>query len=167
MAVREGEIASREAMSSRSPMPEQEQPTQEHPWEGQVEDHDVVLSTGFRYIDPDGTHVIRSDEFDLMGLGPSLQEAVDDFEQNLYEYVFHLAMLVEEQQATDRELGVANLLTQRLMQVVINHHRERTAEQPFWKLLLASRRQPERRTREWAEKPGSGVPKNLSTASLA
>jgi hypothetical protein len=56
-------------------------PTEEAPELGRVVAAGVTVSEGLHWVE-DGVHIIRSSEFDLMGQGDDLDEAVADFSRS-------------------------------------------------------------------------------------
>jgi hypothetical protein len=92
-------------------------PTEDSPEEGCVCFFGIALSHGYRFVDEHGTHVIRSDEFDVYGEGDSLKDAIADFVFHARDLHKHLIVVAESDDVTENELRVASLLGQRLLDV--------------------------------------------------
>jgi hypothetical protein len=87
--------------------------TEEAPEHGCLGIFDVILSSANRWME-NGVHVIRSTEFELVGEGESLQDAVQDFVGHAIDYQSYLATLIEREEATEHEIRVAGQLGPRL-----------------------------------------------------
>src|SRR5690242_10933786 len=55
------------------------EPTEQNPRYGVVCYYHVPISAAVRWVDDDGAHVVRSEEFDIYGEGDSLDDALRDF----------------------------------------------------------------------------------------
>jgi hypothetical protein len=73
----------------------------------------VTVSEGLHWLE-DGVHVIRSSEYDLMGQGDDLHEAVRDFVGQAFDLFAYLTAEIEQRDATDHELRMAAVLGSRL-----------------------------------------------------
>ena len=92
-------------------------PTEEAPKVGSITSPDgVLLSQAKRWVE-DGVHVIQSTEFEVMGEGDSLQDAVEDFVRRAIDYHAMLITLVEEQDATEHEQRIAAALGARVVRI--------------------------------------------------
>jgi hypothetical protein len=94
--------------------PPDELPTEENPRFGLVCYYSVPISSAVRWVDDHGTHVVRSDEFDVYGEGDSLREALEDFLGHAEALFDQVADVVKAEDATDRELAIGALLGRRL-----------------------------------------------------
>ena len=99
-------------------------PTEDVPEYGRVTTAGIVLSEAAHWIE-EGAHVIRSSEFELIGEGDDLEEAVRDFVGHALDLVDYLKTEIERGEATEREVRVAGLLGARLGQA----YRQVAAEQ--------------------------------------
>jgi hypothetical protein len=99
-------------------------PTAEAPEYGAYGSHGIVLSEAKRWIEDDGTRVVRSMEFDVWGEGSNWEDALAEFGESLNALFFHLVELAREGRATEDELEIKSVLTQRLANVIEVHDRE-------------------------------------------
>lgn len=91
------------------------EPTETSPEIGQVSSGGVVLSRGERWVEDDGTHVIRSTEFQVVGEGGTLEQAVEIFVDNTFELALYLAELVDDGRATENEREMMSALASRVL----------------------------------------------------
>jgi hypothetical protein len=109
-------------------------PTEDHPERGVIGRGDVVLSKAEHFIDEDGTHVIRSLEFDVSAIADDVDTATSVFIDNADDYCSYLAGLARSGTAVQHELETLGLLTQRLLAL---HEQEREREGDPGSLLAA------------------------------
>jgi hypothetical protein len=94
--------------------------------EGSVMLGPIVLSDARRWVDSDGAHHIQSLEFDLTGSGESLAEAVESFNASAADLLLYLLDLVRGNEATEREIRDAALLSERFTEGARAWQRETT-----------------------------------------
>jgi hypothetical protein len=92
-------------------------PTEDHAEKGYVGLHPVFLSQSERWVEEDGSNVIRSTEFDVFGEGATLDEAVQSFLIALFEFRQMLAGLSQEHRLTDHEAEMLAKLDERVTEV--------------------------------------------------
>lgn len=79
-----------------------------------VGEQEILLSEGVRWLEPDGFHVIKSLEFDVIAGGETMEEAVDKFIANLFDFAVYLGELDER---AENEEDMFHLLAPRLLRV--------------------------------------------------
>jgi hypothetical protein len=130
-------------------------PTEEAPEHGRVVAAGVTVSEGMHWLE-DGVHVIRSSEFDLMGQGDDLDEAVGDFIGRALDLLWYLNGEIERGEATDYEIRLAGVLGARLAQAYgqVSEDREARGKQrePFIALSFG-RRHKRQRLNAWLSHP--------------
>jgi hypothetical protein len=77
-------------------------------------DSKIALSEGVRWVEPDGAHVIRSLEFDVIAGAPTFEEALSRFIDNLYDFAAYLGELEDP---AENEEEMFHRLAPRLVQV--------------------------------------------------
>lgn len=143
--------------------------TQEHPTEAQpsagsamlsIEKHEVVLSAGIWWIEPNGDYVIRSVEFDVAAGGATFKDALAKFIDNVWEFGVYLAELEDR---AENEEAMFDLLAPRLLRV--SHELERRLDsekrRPLISVNLPRRGGSRHDSREWlpsSRQLGSRVP---------
>jgi hypothetical protein len=130
-------------------------PTEEAPDPGRVVAAGVTLSEGMHWLE-DGAHVIRSSEFELIGEGDDLDEAVRSFIGHALDLLAYLTEEIERGEATDHEVRVAGVLGARLAQAYRQVSEDREAQEkqrePF--IALSFRRRHKRqRLNAWLSHP--------------
>jgi hypothetical protein len=130
-------------------------PTEEAPEHGRVVAAGVTVSDGVHWLE-DGVHVIRSSEFDLMGQGDDLDDAVTDFIGQALDLLWYLNGEIERDEATDHEIRLAGVLGARLAQAYRQVSEEREAREkqrePF-RALSFGRRHKRQRLNAWLSHP--------------
>jgi hypothetical protein len=130
-------------------------PTEEAPDLGCVVAAGVTLSEGMHWLE-DGAHVIRSSEFELIGEGDDLDEAVRSFIGHALDLLAYLTEEIERGEATDHEIRVAGVLGSRLAQAYRKVSEDREAQEkqrePFIALSFG-RRHKRQRLNEWLSHP--------------
>lgn len=99
-------------------------PTDENPEYGAYASHGVCLSEAKRWVDEDGTYIVRSLEFDVWGEGSDWQEALTDFGECFRAYVSHLIHLGGDEVATSDEQEQKAKAVARMAEVVQRHDQE-------------------------------------------
>ena len=94
---------------------------------GRVVAAGITLSEGMHWLE-DGAHVIRSSEFELIGEGDDLDEAVRNFVGHALDLLTYLNEEIERGEATDHEVRVAGVLGARLGQAYRQVSEDREAE---------------------------------------
>jgi hypothetical protein len=89
-------------------------PPESDPEAGVVGVANLPLLEAVRWVDTDGIHVVESTECDVSGSGESLWSAIDDLVMNSFSLAAYLASLIREGEATDREIEVHALLSERI-----------------------------------------------------
>jgi len=117
---------------ARSPAPAEDAPEY-----GQVRVGEAVLTAARRWVDDEGTYVIESLEFDIVGLGANWTEAVSNLVDRADDLFDHLADLVPGGQITDTEGQAAALIGRR----VVDFYQAWTRELETY-LEEAARRKP-------------------------
>jgi hypothetical protein len=146
-----------ETSSGRSPVQNVHaaEPDEFNPEEGQLLNHDVVITDAVRWVEPDGTHVFRSTEFDAMGEGSDEESALRMFIENMEDLVSYLADLVRED-PTEHELDAFVLLAQRFIEAQRRHEAESV---PFIRVNFPRRRRPHgKRWRSLHENSSAALP---------
>jgi hypothetical protein len=92
-----------------------ELPTEADPQCGSIGVGDAVLSSAVRWVEDDGTHVVRSLEFDVYGEGETWDEAFSNFMAHADDLLSLLASVKEEGTATEHEEEIGRLLGTRLL----------------------------------------------------
>jgi hypothetical protein len=122
-------------------------PTEDAPEPGRVVAAGATVSEGLHWLE-DGSHVIRSSEFDLMGQGDDLDEAVDDFIGQALDLLWYLNGEIERNEASDYEVRLAGVLGGRLAQAYRRVNEDREAEEkqrePFIALSFGRRHKRQR-----------------------
>lgn len=122
-------------------------PTEEAPELGRVVAAGITLSEGTHWLE-DGAHVIRSSEFELMGEGEDLDDAVRDFIGHALDLVSYLTAEIERGEATDHEIRVAGVLGARLaqayQQVTADREEQDKRREPLIALSLGRRHKRQR-----------------------
>jgi hypothetical protein len=122
-------------------------PTEDAPELGRVVAAGAIVSEGMHWLE-DGVHVIRSSEFDLMGQGDDLDEAVDDFVGEALDLLWYLNGEIERNEASDYEVRIAGVLGARLAQAYrqVSEDRETQEKQrePFIALSFGRRHKRQR-----------------------
>jgi hypothetical protein len=130
-------------------------PTEEAPDLGRVIAAGVTLSDGMHWLEDDA-HVIRSSEFELIGEGDDLDEAVRNFVGHALDLLAYLNEEIERGEATDHEVRVAGVLGARLGQAYRQVSEDREAEgkqrERFIKLSFG-RRHKRQRLNAWRSHP--------------
>ena len=115
----------------------------------------ITLSEGMHWLEG-GAHVIRSSEFELIGEGDDLGEAVRNFVGHALDLLAYLNDEIERGEATDHEVRVAGVLGARLGQAYRQVSEDREAEgkqrERFIKLSFA-RRHKRQRLNAWLSHP--------------
>jgi hypothetical protein len=130
-------------------------PTEEAPDVGRVVAAGVTLSEGMHWLE-DGAHVIRSTEFELIGEGDDLDEAVRNFVGHALDLLAFLNDEIERGEATEHEVRVAGVLGARLGQAYrqVSEDREATAKQRERSTRLSfARRHKRQRLNAWHSHP--------------
>jgi hypothetical protein len=99
-------------------------PTEDNPEYGAYGSHGVCLSEAKRWVEEDGTHIVRSLEFDVWGEGDDWNEALADFGECFRAYLRHLIYLGAEEVATDGEQEQKAKAVARMAEVFLRHDRE-------------------------------------------
>jgi len=130
-------------------------PTEEAPDLGRVVAAGVTLSEGMHWLEDDA-HVIRSSEFELIGEGDDLDEAVRSFIGHALDLLAYLTEEIERGEATDQEVRVAGVLGARLAQAYRQVSEDREAQdkqrEPFIALSFG-RRHKRQRLNAWLSHP--------------
>jgi hypothetical protein len=141
--------------STAATTPDLTAPTEEAPELGHVVAAGVNISEGLHWLE-DGVHVIRSSEFDLMGQGDDLDEAVDSFVGQALDLLWYFNEEIERGEATDHEIRLAGVLGGRLAQAYRHVSEERAGEEkqrePFITLSFG-RRHKRQRLNAWLSHP--------------
>lgn len=104
-------------------MPREQMPTTTHPDSGDISAYGVVVSEAFFWVE-DGIYVIQSSEFDLIGEGDTLEDAVTMFAKNLTGLHNYLADLVSAGDATQDESRIFAMLSKRHLEICKARDRE-------------------------------------------
>jgi len=130
-------------------------PTEEAPDFGRVVAAGVTLSEGMHWLE-EGAHVIRSSEFELIGEGDDLDEAVRSFIGHALDLLAFLTEEIERGEATNHEVRVAGVLGARLAQAYRQVSEDREAQEnqrgPFIALSFG-RRHKRQRLNAWLSHP--------------
>ena len=128
--------------------------TEDAPEFGRVHIFEVTVSEGERWIE-DGVHIIRSTEFELLGQGDSVGEAVEDFIGHAVDYHMYLARLVQENDATEHEARVLGELSRRFVEAYEESRKdsERRDSRLFTLTLNLGRRHSRQRPQHWHPSP--------------
>lgn len=89
-----------------------------------------LLSAAERWIE-DGTHVVRSLEYDLTVEGDDWDDAIQAFIEQSFEYLVLLAELVESGEATPGEHRAFDVLGSRAAKIVADEERRRERRRGF------------------------------------
>lgn len=137
-------------------------PSEANPETGCITDHDVTLSAAERWQE-DGFWVIRSLEFDLIGSGETVQDAVDDFERRFYDLMQLYAELANRGDAAPHEVDRAILMVARISEVIRRHDAE---SKRFFQLNWGrGNNRQQGHGRRWVQK--SLLPEKLAPVSVA
>lgn len=133
-------------------------PTAAHPQAGAIGvvigDHSVQISTVSHWIEDDGTHVFRSDEFDCMAEASDEGEAASKFIENAEDLYRFLDDLVDADRATEAEKLTLIKLSRRFFEVYEACQLEaETARNRRIRNLLGLLRQPRRSQPQWQPQP--------------
>jgi hypothetical protein len=124
-----------------------------------VGDHEIVLSEGARWIEPDGEHVIRSLEFDVIAGAPTFSDALSKFIDNIWDFVAYLAELED---LAENEMEMFHRLAPRLIRVSRELERvESRRKRPLVSVNLRRRRRSRKDVRGWhpsSRQRGSRLP---------
>lgn len=151
-------------MTDREANVVREHPTEAEPSVGSaalsIEDQEVVLSEGVWWIEPNGDYVIRSVEFDVVAGGPTFQDTLAKFIDNVWEFGVYLAELEDR---AENEEEMFHLLAPRLLRISRELERclEAKEHRPFISVNLPRRGRSRHDSREWlpsSRQLGSRVP---------
>lgn len=92
-------------------------PVEDDPEFGFVLAFGFPVSIAARWETDQGTHVVSSLEFDIVGEGPDLSNAVQHFGEVAYDLADYLDQLRGSREATDYELEVLDVLGGRLIEL--------------------------------------------------
>lgn len=132
--------------------PKDRTPTEAEPETGAVTFHigveEVVLSEGVRWIEPDGCHVFRSLEFDVVAGARTFEEALSKFIDGIFEFAVYLGELEDP---AENEEEMLHQLAPRLFRMSREVERclESDRKRPLVSLNLRSRRHGREDVREW------------------
>jgi hypothetical protein len=139
-------------------------PTEANPETGRarlrVGDQDIVLSDGMRWVEPDGEHVIRSLEFDVIAGGRTFEEALSKFIDSLFDFAAYLGELEDP---AENEEEMFHRLAPRLVRLSreLERCRESQRKLPLLSVNLSRRRSKREDVREWqplSRQRGSRLP---------
>jgi hypothetical protein len=102
-------------------------PSQAAPEYGQIQIEDAVLTAARRWVDEEGTHVVESLEFDVVGLGSDWDNAIRNFVDRAEELLDQYGDLVPGGHITDHESEIGGLLARRLVEFYQAWNRELAA----------------------------------------
>lgn len=91
-------------------------PTEAEPEYGEVVGGGFVLSAARRWVDEDGTHVVESLEFDIVGMAADFPSALQNFVDRADDLFDHYADLAEQDELTDYEREAGKVLGPRLIE---------------------------------------------------
>lgn len=111
-------------------------------------DAEIMLSAGERWVEPDGEHVIRSVEFDVIAGGATFDEALSKFIDGIFDFAVYLSELDDR---ADNEDEMFQLLAPRMLRVSRELERcyESRRKKPWISINLPRRRRSHEDGRGW------------------